>query len=84
MQYDRRNLSTKELLTFITILINISALVWGAAKISATVDNLNESVVDLRATTRKLVSDIAEIKIDYNARLEVLESKNNIQPRGNP
>ena len=84
MNPDRRGLSIKEFMAFATILVNICALVWGAAKISATVDDLKTTVIELHHTTERMAQDIAAIKIDYNARIEVLESKLNVQSREAP
>lgn len=73
---DRRSISFKEYVPLAVLLINVCALVWGAARLSKSVDDLQASVVDLRVTTRGLVTDIAGIKIDYNARIRVLEDEN--------
>lgn len=72
---ERRRLMMRDILPMAVLLINICALVWGAAKMSSSIDDLKTTVADLRTTTRNLATDIADVKIDYNARIKVLEDR---------
>jgi cell division protein FtsB len=55
----------------VLLLINLGALVWGAAKISAAVEQLTDTTKALSATTVGLRSDIDNMKID----VEVLKTQ---------
>lgn len=77
-EWKQRKFSTREILTFATVFINICALVWGAAKLSASVDTLQVAVIQLQATSAGMAHDIADIKIDYNARIRVLEAHDGV------
>lgn len=73
--HDRRRpiWNLKDVALGFTLLLNFGALVWGAATLSSTVDMIRASVNSLNTTVVKLVSDMSEIRIDYNARIMVLE-----------
>lgn len=70
-------LSLKDVVVLITLLLNISALVWGAATLAATVRNLTVTVAQLSSTVDTLTDKIAGIQIDYGTRIRVLEEKLN-------
>lgn len=72
---DRRSLSLREVVMLATLLLNFGGLVWGAATITRTVAELQVAVSNLTSTVRGLAEDIASIKVDYNARIRVLEDR---------
>lgn len=59
----------------LTILLNMAGLVWGASRLSSSVDALKETTVKLEAT----VSKISDAQADHNARLRVLEDRDRRQ-----
>lgn len=75
IEKDRRRWHLRDVIPLVIIVTNIAALVWGAAKMSDSIDDLKVTVSDLRVTTRGLAADIANVKIDYNARIKVLEDR---------
>lgn len=78
-EWKSRRFSMREILTFVTVVTNICALVWGAAKLSDSVENLQSAVKQLQATSAGMAHDIADIKIDYNARIRVLEAHDGVK-----
>jgi len=72
---ERRHITAREFALIFTLLLNFAALVWGASKLTNTVAILTSTVDKLEAATQNLVADLVQIKIDYNARLRVLESR---------
>lgn len=73
---ERRQITLREIAMMVTLLLNFGALVWGAATISNTVNSLKGTVQDLNLTVRTITADMNQIKMDYNARLRVLEDRN--------
>lgn len=77
---DRRKWGIREIVMLVTLtlttLVNVIALTWGAATMNASVNTLNGTVARLESAMTKLVSDLADVKIDYNARISVLEHDN--------
>lgn len=74
---DRRHFSARELSLLIAFLMNFAGIVWGAAIVSKTVNDLKEATRDLTATTKDMARDITQIKIDYLSRINVLETRVN-------
>lgn len=72
---ERRSLSLREIAMLFTLLLNFSGLVWGAAKLSDTVESLETTVSELNSTVKRLTIDLVNIQIDYNARIKVLEDR---------
>lgn len=64
------NLTLNELLAVFGLTINAGALVWGAAKLTAAVDNLKELVNKLE----KLLGSNTDDVIDLKARMKVVEN----------
>ena len=72
---DRRTNNWRDVALALALLSNFGALVWGAATIKSSVDQLQGSVQDLNKTTATIVTDLAAVKVEYNARLSVLEDR---------
>lgn len=68
------NLTLPELLGVSGLILNAGALVWGAAKLTAAVDNLKELVGKLERILNSNTTDIS----DLHARVLVLERLNKI------
>jgi hypothetical protein len=70
-----RKFSFREMALLCTLLLNFGGLIWGAAtmhsnliQVQIAVDNLNRTAVDM-------IRQITDVKIEYNARIAVLESR---------
>lgn len=74
---DMRRITTREIALALTLVINFGALVWGAATLSNTTQTLVQSVTKLDHSMNRLLDDLTDIKIDYNARIRVLEDRFN-------
>ncbi len=72
---ERRQLTLREFSTLVLLLLNFGGIVWGAATMSNSILQLRTSVAELRAVSQSLVSDLVAIKVDYNARIRVLEDR---------
>lgn len=72
---DRRTNNWRDVALAFALLSNFGALVWGAATIKNAVDSLEDSVSKLNVTTATVVSDLAAVKVEYNARISVLEDR---------
>lgn len=72
---DRRHFSARELSLLIAFLMNFAGIVWGAAIVSKTVNDLKDATNDLTTTTKDMARDITQIKIDYLSRINVLETR---------
>lgn len=59
----------------IGIILNVAALVWGAGKISQSVQTLSEAVVELRSTVGSINARVNSNTID----IEVLKAKEAIR-----
>jgi hypothetical protein len=70
-----QKLSLKDVVVLITLLLNISALVWGAAKLATTVESLTLTVSKLSVNVDALTTKISDMRVDYGARILVLEEK---------
>lgn len=53
----------------VTILLNLGALVWGAAKISSSVDHLDKTVTKLQSH----MEEAEEERADHDKRISLLE-----------
>ena len=63
----------KEWVLIATLGLNICGIVWGAAVMYTTVERLNTAVDTLNRTSTTILTDLAAIKIEYHARISVLE-----------
>lgn len=75
---DRRHVNLRELLTLAVLLLNFGGfggIVWGAAVVSKSVNDLKDATADLKVTTKGMATDITQIKIDYLTRMNVLETR---------
>lgn len=70
---DSQKWGVKEWILLFTLIMNLAGIVWGAAVMYTTVERLNTAVDNLNRTSTNLLADLAQIKIEYNARLSVLE-----------
>lgn len=58
-----RTASVKFAISIVGAVIAIATLVWGAARIASSVDNMNLAVTDLRSTTNALKETITGILV---------------------
>lgn len=68
----------KLLLTAAGVLLSLAALVWGAARISASVDNMNLAVSQLQTTTDALKNTITGILVQQarnQAEIEAIRAQ---------
>lgn len=72
---DRRHYGPREYVILATLILNFGGLVWGAATLAASVTELRESVNMLNRTSVKVLEDLSQLKIEYNARLSVMEDR---------
>jgi hypothetical protein len=59
-------------------LLALATLVWGAARIASSVDNMNVAVTDLRSTTEALKSTITGILVQQarnQAEIEAIKAR---------
>lgn len=68
---DRRHASPTEITAIVVLVIQLCALVWGAAKLSAAVDNLQGSVNLMQTDIRVMSTNMQELTTD----VRVLQSK---------
>lgn len=68
---DRRYTSPKDVAVLVTLGLQLAALVWGAATLKASVDDLRATVVEVRAT----LHTINDTQADNTARIRVLEDR---------
>lgn len=61
----------RDTVAFIGMLINAAGLVWGAAKLSASVDSLKETTTEFKATLVSVTTKVTNLEI----RTAVIESK---------
>lgn len=73
--HDRRHLSIRELAMIGTLLLNFGALVWGAATLTSTVSELKTATQQLNTTVQRMSDDLTSLKVEYNARLGILEDR---------
>lgn len=59
----------------ITLLLNLSGLVWGVAKMDGAIEELRGSVSSLTNATVALTNKMNLIEVNYEARLRVLEDR---------
>ncbi len=62
----------------VTLLGNIVALVWGAAKLSSSVDGLKETTKELHGLCDRLDKG----QMDHSVRIAVVESYLDVRPYG--
>lgn len=72
---DRRTNNWRDVALAFALLSNFGALVWGAATIKNAVDSLETSVQRLDGSVTTVITDMAAIKVEYNARISVLEDR---------
>jgi uncharacterized small protein (DUF1192 family) len=68
-------LGIREWAGIITMLLNFGGLIWGAAIMYASVSDLRKAVTDLNATSSQIVHDLTSVKVEYHARISVLEAE---------
>lgn len=70
-----RQLGVREWVMIITLMINIGGMVWGAASLTTHVSQLNGTVQQLNSTLTFTVQQLNDVRVEYNARLAVVESE---------
>lgn len=73
----RRHMSFRDFAMLGTLIVNFAALIWGAATITSTVSQLSVTVQALDKSVSRVIEDMYTIKVDYNARIRVLEDREN-------
>ncbi len=61
---DRRHASTAEITAVVVLVLQLSALVWGAAKLSSSVDSLTALSGELRRDVSGIQADMSSLKVD--------------------
>lgn len=72
---DRRQLSFRDLSTLFVFLLQFGGIVWAVSAFKNSVDNLQSSFDDLRLTVKQSNVELTNIRLDYNTRVTVLESR---------
>lgn len=67
--------TVREIGFVITLLLNLSGLVWGVAKMDGAIEELRGSVASLTDATVALTNKMNLIEVNYEARLRVLEDR---------
>lgn len=73
---ERRSLSLREISMLATLFLNFGGLIWGASKITSAVAELQVSTASMTHTLENMAQKMAEIQVEYNARISVLEAQN--------
>lgn len=76
---ERRRWNMKDIAVFITLILNFSGIIWFAAKMDSSLQNLGVAVGKLDRTVEQVVEDLIDIRVEYNRRLGVLEDRSNRQ-----
>lgn len=77
-QADRQG-SVRFAITLITFFVAIGSLVWGAAKMSSTVEQLSATIVELRSTVSTMSNALVAMQTEQarsDVRVRVLELQN--------
>jgi hypothetical protein len=72
---ERRALTLREIVMVLTLLLNVGGLIWGAAKITSTVDDLTKTTSRLDNTVSSMATIVTNMQVEYNARIRVLEDR---------
>lgn len=62
--YDRRHVSLPALIAIITLILQLGALVWGAATLKSSVDNLSVLAREMQKDIRNVQTDMSALKVD--------------------
>lgn len=62
--FDRRHLSLPAVIAIFTLILQLGALVWGAATLKAAVEGLGITAKELQTDMRTLQSDVGILKVD--------------------
>lgn len=80
---ERRKLSIREIAMIVTLGLNFGSMIWNAATQSAAVAELTRTLNKLDNTVTRVVSDLGDLKVDYNGRISALEMLTNELRRKN-
>lgn len=72
---ERRAWSMREISMLLTLFLNFGGLVWGASKITSAVAALQVTTQNMTHTLQSMAEKMAEIQVEYNARISVLEDR---------
>lgn len=72
---ERRAWSMREISMLLTLFLNFGGLVWGASKITSAVAELQVTTQNMTHTLQNMAEKMAEIQVEYNARISVLEDR---------
>jgi len=68
---ERRGMSLTQVAVAVTLMLNIGALIWGAATLTASVNELSRNTVQLSVMLERINSQVSS----QEARLQVLEDR---------
>lgn len=69
-----KSVPPKSIAVIITLSIQIAVIVWGASKISSSVNNLDRTVIEVKASMTEFKRDLTAIQIDAAIRKERLDA----------
>lgn len=62
--YDRRHVSLPALVAIVTLIAQLGAIIWGAARLTGAVENLRVVAHDLQSDMHATQADVSSLKID--------------------
>ena len=64
--FNQRRVSTAEVTAVIVLVIQLGALIWGAATLSAAVTSLSTTATDMKSDIKQVQTDVNTLKVDVS------------------